>query len=118
MPKKLELKAKFEQVLLYADGPQVVMLSAPAESKIIGVAVNRDRDLLPEGLFVDACCRAARVHEARRLSWCGVRESCRGCSRGGSGDRRSSNRRGTRKRRYRGGNILGASSPGEGAHGR
>jgi hypothetical protein len=35
-----QFSAKFEQVLLYADGPQVVLLSAPSKSKIIGVAIN------------------------------------------------------------------------------
>lgn len=37
-PKLLE--AKFEQVLLYADGPQIILLDAPGNSKIVAVAIN------------------------------------------------------------------------------
>lgn len=38
--------AKFEQPLIFIDGPQVVLLSAPAQSKLVGVAVN-----LPEMIY-------------------------------------------------------------------
>ncbi len=40
--------AKFEQVLLYADGPQIVLLSAPGGlSKLIGIAINLDGATYP-----------------------------------------------------------------------
>ncbi len=36
------LKAKFEQVLLFAGEPQIILLSGPVGSKIVAVAVHRD----------------------------------------------------------------------------
>ncbi|MNS96160.1 hypothetical protein D3C72_1304460 [compost metagenome] len=54
------LKAKFEQVLLFAGEPQIVLLSGPAGSKVVAVAINRDGMELPffgaqvtEDQFVD-----------------------------------------------------------------
>ncbi|RIJ65192.1 hypothetical protein D1604_12805 [Brevundimonas sp. LPMIX5] len=41
------LKAKFEQVLLFAGEPQVVLLSGPAGSKVVGVAIDRENMELP-----------------------------------------------------------------------
>lgn len=46
MRKKIRLEAQFEQVLLYADGPQVVLLSAP-ETKIVGIAIDLEGRELP-----------------------------------------------------------------------
>lgn len=36
------LTARFEQVLVYSDGPQVILLSGPAESKLVAVAIHKE----------------------------------------------------------------------------
>lgn len=38
--RKIETIAKFEQILIYVDGPQLILLESPTKTKIVAIAVN------------------------------------------------------------------------------